>query len=188
MSVEEAIQRRRSVRSYSTDPLGLETVSQLLWSGAGKTGDRDHQRAAPSAGGLHPLDFYVVVGEGRVEGLQAGVWRYHALDHSLSLGVRGDRRESLKMASLNQGMVEQASINIVVTIEFERTTRKYKERGRRYAYMDCGFACENIFLQAESVGLAMCPIGAFDDKRVSEVLGLPKEHEPALILAIGYPR
>jgi nitroreductase len=30
-------------------------------------------------------------------------------------------------------------------------------------------------------------VGAFDEKRVSEILGLPKEHRPVAMLPIGYP-
>ena len=187
ISLEEAIEQRRSIRTYRDKALGLEAVSQLLWSANGKTGERDHQRAAPSAGGLHPLDFYVVAGEGSVQGLKPGVWHYEPLEHSLTFLTEGDKRDSLMQASLGQRQVGTAEIDLVVTIEFSRTTKKYGERGRRYAYMDCGFACENVFLQAQTLGLAMCPIGAFNGQKVSEILGLPKTHEPALILSIGYP-
>jgi len=188
MSLEEAIMQRRSIRSYQDKPLKLETVSQLLWAANGKTGNKDHQRAAPSAGGLHPLDFYIVAGEGSVQGLEAGVWHYEPLKHSLSLVTRGDKREALMQVSLGQRQVGSAEIDLIVTIEFSRTTKKYGQRGRRYAYMDCGFACENIFLQVQTLGLAMCPIGAFNDAKVSEVLALPETHEPALLLSIGYPK
>jgi SagB-type dehydrogenase family enzyme len=185
MSVEEAIKQRRCVRSYKDKALTLETLSQLLWSADGRTGEERHQRAAPSAGGKHPLDLYVVAGEGSVESLEAGIWHYEALEHSITLAGKGDKRETLENAA--PGQIGSAKIDIVVTIEFARTTGKYGERGRRYAYMDCGFACENVFLEVQALGLSMCVVGAFNDDKVTEALGLPKEHEPALILTIGYP-
>jgi len=188
VSVERALARRRSVRSYEDRALDLGQISQLLWSAGGQTGARSWQRAAPSAGGLHPLDLYLVVGQGSVEGLAAGVWHYEPLDHALSLVAPGDRRPELMGAAHGQQQVGGAEVDVVVTIEFRRTTRKYGERGRRYAFMDCGFACENLFLQAQALGLALCPVGAFRDAEVATALDLPEAHEPAMILTIGHPR
>ena len=55
MSVEAALQKRRSVRSYKTDPLDLAEISQLVWSAQGITHPRGF-RTAPSAGALFPLE------------------------------------------------------------------------------------------------------------------------------------
>ena len=52
ISLEEAIKKRRCVRSYKDKALSLKQLSQLLWSADGITGARGYQRAAPSAGGL----------------------------------------------------------------------------------------------------------------------------------------
>ncbi len=188
VSLEEAIKKRRCVRSYKDKALSLEQLSQLLWAADGITGKRSWQRAAPSAGGLHPLDFYAVVGEGSVTGLDDGVWHYNPGKHSITLLTGGDRREALRKASLGQKQVANAEVVIVITIEYKRTTRKYGDRGRSYALMDAGFAAENLFLQVQTLDMAACVVGAFTDDEVSKVLKLPKEHEPALLLTIGYPK
>jgi hypothetical protein len=49
MSVDEAIQNRRSVRSFSTTSLTLQDVSQLLWAAQGITDSERNFRATPSA-------------------------------------------------------------------------------------------------------------------------------------------
>jgi len=69
MSVEEAIQRRRSIRSYADDPLSLQDISQLMWAAQGITDPAGRFRAAPSAGATYPLEVYVVVGSNCVERL-----------------------------------------------------------------------------------------------------------------------
>jgi len=187
ISLEETIQMRRCVRKYADKPLSLVQVSQLLWAANGVTGRDPRFRAAPSAGALHPLDFYVVAGQGSVLGLEAGVWHYGVKNHELSLVAPGDLREALCGVSLRQKHVKAAEINIVITVEYARTTKKYGSRGKRYAVLDAGFAAENLFLQVQSLGLSTCVVGAFKDGEVAEVLKLPPKRVPMLILTIGFP-
>jgi hypothetical protein len=71
LSLEEAIQARRSVREYSTEPLTIPELAQLLWAAQGITSPSGG-RAAPSAGGTYPLELYVVAGS--VTGLETGVY------------------------------------------------------------------------------------------------------------------
>jgi len=188
VSLEEAIRSRRCVRQYADRALSLAQLSQLLWSANGVTGRNHRFRAAPSAGALHPLDFYAVVGQGSVEGLEAGVWHYRPADHEIDRVKEGDDREALARAALGQRQVGTAKVVVVVTVEYARSTGKYGDRGRRYALMDAGFAAENFFLQVQTLGLAACVVGAFRDEQVAELLGLPKAHEPILLLTVGHPK
>lgn len=81
--LEEAIQRRRSIRDYSGKPLTMKQLSLLLHSAYGITEPSGPLRASPSAGALYPLELYPVVN--RVEGLVSGVYHYRPKDHSLDL-------------------------------------------------------------------------------------------------------
>jgi hypothetical protein len=60
-SVEKAIALRRSVRAYAAEPLTSDDVSQLLWAAQGVT-DTEGRLAAPSAGGIHPMQAYLAAG------------------------------------------------------------------------------------------------------------------------------
>ena len=73
---------------------------------------------------------------------------------------------------------------IVVTGIYQRTMSKYGERGIRYVHIEVGHACQNIYLQAESLDLGTVEIGAFEDGKVKKVLNL-KEEEPLAIMPIG---
>ena len=88
LSLEQALLQRRSVRSYADRPLTLQAVSQLLWSAQGITDARRGLRTAPSAGATYPLELLLVVG--RVEGMEAGVYRYQPADHVLTSIRSGD--------------------------------------------------------------------------------------------------
>ncbi len=63
---------------------------------------------------------------------------------------------------------------------------KYGERGIRYALIEVGHVGQNLFLQAEALGLGAGIVGAFNDLEVSKVAGLPSKHEPLLIMPVGY--
>ncbi len=82
ISVEEALQNRRSIREFKTDALSLNQVSQILWAAYGINEPRSNPtflrgglRTAPSAGALYPLDIYLVCGN--VTGLKAGIYKYY---------------------------------------------------------------------------------------------------------------
>jgi SagB-type dehydrogenase family enzyme len=80
----------------------------------------------------------------------------------------------------------QAPLNIVITAEYSRITVKYKERGIRYAMIEAGHIAQNLFLQAEALGLKAAIVGAFHDNELIEILKIPRSHEPLLIMPIGY--
>jgi len=183
ISVEKAMLERRSVREFLETPLTLTEVSQLLWAAQGVSSPLGY-RTAPSAGALYPLEVFLV--SGKVEGLPAGVYRYRAESRELVKIADGDRRSGLCAAALEQGAVRRAPASLVLAAVFERTIRKYGERGIRYVHMESGNASQNVSLEAVSLGLGTVIIGAFRDGEVKKVLGLNLE-EPLLIMPVGKP-
>ena len=184
ISVEEGINERKSIRSYEDAPLKIEEVGQLLWAAGGFRSDAitGASRTYPSAGATYPQELYLVVG--KVEGLLPGIYRYDPFSHKIKLVKKGDCRKDLSRASLGQACIQKAPISLVFTVVYGRTTSKYGNRGVRYVHMDVGYASENVYLQAESLGLCTVAIGAFHDKEVEKILGLSKE-EPLLIMPVG---
>ena len=185
VSLEETIFKRRATRVYKNEPLTLDEVSQLLWAAGGKTidGITGATRSYPSAGGLYPLEIYLVAG--KVDGLASGIYHYNWERHTINRVKGGDLREQLTLAALGQKAVANAPISIVITAVYSRTTRKYGKRGEvRYVPMDMGSAGQNIHLQAEALGLGTGIIGAFEDEAVERVLGV-KEETPLYIMPVG---
>ncbi len=180
--VERALAERRSVRSYGEAPLTLPEAGQLLWAAQGVTSARGF-RTAPSAGALYPLEVFLVAGD--VEGLRPGVYRYVPEGHALTLVVSGDRRGRLCASALGQGSVRRAPAVIVLAAVYARTTGKYGGRGIRYVHMESGSAAQNVYLEAESLGLGTVIIGAFDDAEVRAVLGIGRDEEPLIIMPVG---
>ncbi len=179
MSLEESILKRRSERNFEKDKeLTLEQLSQILWAAQGITDQSYGFRAAPSAGALYPLHFYVVKKD--------GVFRYLPDGHKLVQLAEDDRRPSLVRASLGQSFISDAPVDIVISGNFAITQAKYGARAFRYVCMEIGHAAENIHLQAVTLGLASVPIGAFWDDVVKKTLDLPDNQDPLYIIPIGY--
>ncbi len=185
MSVEEALKARRTVRQFASRNLDLKQVGQLLWGADGLSDDRGHRTAA-SAGATYPLEIYLVAGERGVAELPAGVYRYRVQEHALEPVVKGDQRAAVARASLHQTWMTQAPVIVVIAADYRRCTQRYGERGMMYTHMESGHVGTNVFLQAEALGLGAGIVGAFEDRGLGQVLQLPKEYVPLLVMPVGF--
>ncbi len=52
---------------------------------------------------------------------------------------------------------------------------------------DCGMAAQNILLEATELGLASVCIGGFDEVKLKEILTIPDNVYPMIVIEIGYP-
>ncbi len=188
VSLERTIHKRRTVRSFDRKALTLKQFSQLLWAAQGITETGGFKRAAPSAGALYPMDIYAVVGRDCIEKVDPGVYHYSPADHTLSLVQEGDRRKDVAGASLWQMWMANAPLTLVITAEYSRIMGKYGQRGVRYAMIEAGHIGQNIFLQCQGMGLEAGIVGAFEDEKVVQVMGIKRTHEPLLIMPVGYRR
>ncbi|MFC1982467.1 SagB/ThcOx family dehydrogenase [Chloroflexota bacterium] len=116
--------------------------------------------------------------------MSPGVYRYETYGHQLAKTIDGDKRAGLAVAALGQGYVEHGAINIVFSAVYERTTKRYGERGIRYVHMEAGHAAQNAYLQTVALDLGTVIIGAFHDDQVREALSLPKQEQPLYIMPV----
>jgi SagB-type dehydrogenase family enzyme len=187
--VEEAIVAKKSVRQFKSAPLGIAQVSQMLWAANGNiphdaiTGATT--KVIPSAGGFYPLEVYLVTGTKTVRGAPAGIYKYDPDKNSLQLLATGDNRKLLAYASLSQMYIADAPAVVVIAAILEKSTTKYGPRGVRYTYMEAGTADQNMYLEAQAIGLHMATVGAFVDEQVAAVLKFPANVKPLLIAPIG---
>ena len=182
ISIEEALANRRSVREFKDETLQLPEISQLLWAAQGISHESG-KRTAPSAGALYPLEIYLITSQS--PGLEAGVYKYLPHEHALSRTSDFNRRSELAAAALNQEPVRDAPVVLLICAVYGRTTGKYGYRGRRYVHMEVGFASQNIYLQAESLGLGTVFIGAFYEDQVKEILDMPEDETPLGLMPVG---
>ena len=154
--MEETVQRRRSIREFTCEPLTLDELNRLIYFGNGITGRLPSDgtmlplRAAPSAGALYPIEVYPVVIA--VEGLEPGIYHYDVEGHTLEFIKPGAFGENMFLATHRQEMVKSSAVVFVLTAMFSRTKVKYGERGYRYVLLDAGHLAQNIYLEATRLG------------------------------------
>ena len=178
MPLDESIARRRSTRGFSPRPLSVALIGQLLWAGQGVTSP-DGKRTAPSAGGLYPIDLYVVTAAQTMHYLPDG--------HRVEVRTDGDHRSALGDAALGQPAVSTAPAVIVVAAVPARTRTKYGSRAGTFVALEAGHVTQNILLEATERSLAAVPIGGLDPARVRRVLALPPEDDVKYLVPVGYP-
>lgn len=178
-SLEEVIDRRRSVRKFLTRKLSLEQISQLLWSAQGITGRSNNRRTAPSAGGIYPVRLYLATAD--------ALFQYFPDTHALEQLRNGDIRPILASAAFGQEFLVQAPVTVILITAYDKIRNHYGERGVRYADMEAGHIAQNIHLQATALGLGSVPTGAFSAAPVKELLNIPENEEPVYLIPVGYP-
>jgi len=123
-------------------------------------------RMAPSACNSQPWKFVVV--DDRVKLLQIS-------DAAIGLGMnKFTVQVPVLVAVVQENMNLEAKAGAVV-------------KNKDYSMMDLGMAVENFCLQAAELGLGTCIMGWFDEKKVKEVLGVPRGRRVQLLIALGHP-
>ena len=179
VSLEEAIQKRRSVRNFDAKPLPVETIGHLLWAGQGITRAEGGRRAAPSAGALYALELYVVT--------PAEVMHYLPQGHRAETQTTHDLRPELRALAVNQRSVEAAPALLVVAAEPSRLSERYGARANLYADLEVGHATQNMLLQAVTLGLGAVPVGAVDGAPAARKLALPHGQTVVYLIPVGFP-
>lgn len=178
VELDDALDGRRSIRAFTTQPIDDDLLAHLLWAAQGETAPWGG-RTAPSAGGLYPLELYLAT--------DRSLRRYVPDAHRATEVASGDRRDAIADATGGQEAARDAPALFVITAVVERTSGKYGDRAQRYVALEAGHACQNLLLEATALGLGAVPIGAFSDEGVREALGVGDEELPLYVVPVGHP-
>ena len=187
---------RRTHREFSSEPLSLESLSQLLFYTWGVTGylrpsllGKLPLKTSPSAGARHAIEVYVLVL--RVQGLRRGLYHYapdcHRLE-KLTTFSPGTKRAAEYCAG--QDWVRNAAALFIMTAVWERSMWKYRfARAYRTILLDAGHVCQTFCLMATHLRLAPFCTAALKDSVIERDLGLDGFAESVLYVAgAGVPK
>jgi SagB-type dehydrogenase family enzyme len=182
----QLLSERRSQRRYGQGLLTTRDLAALLWAAQGVSQRQGGlpRRAAPSAGALYPLETYVVVE--KAEEIARGLYHLDVESFQLEWLSAEPHGRKIAHAALEQNFLAEAAAIIIFSAIFRRTMVKYGDRGLRYIFLDAGHAGQNVLLAAEDLGLAACPVAAFYDDEINDLLLLDGEDEAVIYMtAVG---
>ena len=141
-------------------------------------------RYAPSAGGLQPVDLYVVANA--VEGLAQGLYYHDAVAGALTLLDEGNLRRRMSRCTLGPPWVAHAHAVLVLVCNLARVSWKYGDRGYRLAHVDAGVLAQNLYLVGTALDLNTCAVAGFHDDAVHDLLDVDGGDESVVLLfAVG---
>ena len=184
ISLNEVLNKRRSIRNFSEKSITKQQLSSLLWASTGiQRKELGFEfRTAPSAGALYPIETYLIIN--RVKDIPNGIYHYSIKDHLLEELKIGDFGIDISKAALDQDMCKKAAAVFIWTAIFNRSKWKYSERAYRYIYLDAGHIAENFALTATALSLGNCQIAALYDDEVNEIIYVDGGSESVIYMSV----
>ncbi len=190
-SLEDLLALRSSRYNYGPEGLTLQTLSTFLHAAYGvKRSIQAYNikefpvRNAPSAGGLQPVDLYLVINQ--VEGLPKGLYYYNPVEHAVVLLDEGNMRSALMRCCIFTEFVLYAPVVCIMTCNMDRVRWKYGDRSYRFVHVDTGVLTQNLYLVGTALNLNVCALAAYYDDQIHELLGVDgREEFVSLLFSLG---
>jgi len=167
---------RSSSRSFSTEKLSVQELSNLLWAAFGVNRTDMGKRTAPSALNWQEIDIYVATAD--------GLFLYDAKKHMLNPILSQD----VRALTGRQDFVKDAPVNLVYVADFSRMGKAAKDDKELYSATDTGFISQNVYLYCASEGLATVVRGSIDRQALAKVMKLRSDQKIILAQSVGYPK
>lgn len=187
MSLQEALEKRRSSRDFSGEPIAEEMVAALLWAANG-INRKNFKRTTPSALNWQDVSVYVVQAN--------GIWKYLPKRHALLFIEGKDQREYfgeiktwMKLASQHLVFVSDARKTETFTTKLIDKTFKVDfsegELNERARAINVGVKVQAVYLAAVAMGLGCTCRLLVDDQKARELMKLAPEEKIMAICSVG---
>lgn len=170
VSLQTAMQARASRRDFSDAPLTPIEVSSLLHYGFGYNPLRPGRKFAPSSGGFHTTEAFVVLQQATE--IPLGLYYYEAQHHVLRCIQEGSFQEWVSNDVFYQSDLSRCAMVLVLASDLQRLSKKYYTRAYRMALLDAGHAAQNVYLASSALGLKVCEALGYIENEVEEAFGL----------------
>jgi SagB-type dehydrogenase family enzyme len=171
----QVLNDRSSSRSFSSDTIPVQVLSDMLWAAWGINRPESGRRTAPSASNKQEIDVYVVCAK--------GVFVYDAVGNSLNPVLAEDIRE----LTGTQPFVKDAPVNLVFVADFSKMGSADDNQKYSTASANTGYISENVYLYCASEGLATVVRGSVDKPTLEAAMKLRPEQKVILAQTVGYP-
>ncbi len=171
MELFEAINNRRSIRHYTTDPVDDDKVNKILEAG----------RWAPSWANTQCWRFVVI--------------RDPDIKARIGQSLMRIKRDDKLVDNPGTKAINDVPVLIVVCAEMNKsgckpgdaTSKDFVTDKGDWFMFDAALAVQNMVLAAHGLGLGTVIMGAFDAPMVEEILGIPEGYRVVILLPLGVP-
>ncbi len=177
ISLTQAIETRRSLRTYDDPPITAQQlgeffyrtarVKQLIQLEQGEYTSRPY----PSGGGLYELELYPLIDT--CTGIERGFYHYDPLTHQLCQlsKLNQDIERLLKDAWSASGKQDRPQILIAIAARFPRLAWKYESVAYSLVLKHVGCLYQTMYLVATAMNLAPCALGSGNADLFAQIAG-----------------
>ncbi|WP_118135836.1 non-ribosomal peptide synthetase [Oceanicella sp. SM1341] len=181
----EAWLERQSHRRYLSAPLPLERLSALL---AGLRASRAEgaplaKFAYPSAGSLYPVQGYLMVRPGRVEGLEPGWYHLDPEAHALTRVAPPGGEEAAW--GRNAELAADSAFTLFLVADIAAAQARYGDQAEAFCLLEAGHMGQLLMSRAGAQDIGLCPLGGTDATALARTLGLGADERPLYALCGG---
>jgi len=175
-TVMQALQLRASTTAFSSEPLSLQDLSDIIWAANGINRPEEGKRTAPSARNSQDIDVFVIK--------EDGAFFYNPSDHSIELIAAGDHRGMVTGRQVNMA---NAPVMLVLVTDISRFSGSDEALKMRWGAMDAGIVSQNIAVACAGLGMVTRPRASMDMAGLRELLKLTEAQHLMLNNPVGYP-
>ncbi len=172
----QLLMKRESSRSFSSEPLPTNVLSNLLWAAFGISRPDSGKRTAPTASNRQEIDVYVAMAK--------GVYLYDAKANALKLIAAKD----VRALTGKQPFVKEAPVNLVYVADLAKAGGSTEEDKTAYVAAATGFISQNVYLYCASEGLATVVRAMVDRPALAEAMKLRPNQKIIFAQTVGYPK
>jgi nitroreductase len=114
-------------------------------------------------------------------------WKFIVIDDARLKNTVAENMSN-KMVPINH-FTRQAPILVAIVRESSNFTSSLGQvvKDKEFPLMDIGIAAVQFCLQATAEGLGTCMMGWFNERKIKQLLKIPRTKRLELIITVGYP-
>jgi amino acid adenylation domain-containing protein len=169
--------KHRSYRDFAQEPLAAQNLSELLSNLRSVQLHDNPKYLYASAGGLYPIQTYVYIKEGRVDGIKGGAYYHDPEQHRLvHIGAASEEIRELYDPLINRPVFDKAAFAIFMVAELASIGAMYRERALHYSTLETGHMTQLLEMRAPDLDIGLCQIGGLETADFAELLQLQASH------------
>ncbi len=173
MDVMEALQNRKSAKSFTEKVVSFKEIGNILWAANGVNRPESGDRTAPSALNQQDVELYVFTTQ--------AAYKYDPKAHAMNLAVEGDHR-----VLFTERM--KTPVIILLVSDVSKFTRGSAEDQRVTGAYDAGIVSQNISIYCAGAKIDTRVRASMDVPGLQKLLKLNAKQIPMLNHAVGYEK